>query len=125
MQPSTPCLQSQIGQDRYLRRRRTAQVEAALVLSVIIPWGPVRTAVNGTVVARPARTTLVRPGSVGTSSTAGRGTTPAAPASLARATGAAEDQRFPMSHGPGADQRYVLMTLKACAFCHALPSSRQ
>ena len=38
---------------------------------------------------------------------------------------AAEDQRFPMSQGPGADQRYVLMTPKACAFCHALTSSRQ
>jgi hypothetical protein len=30
------------------------QVEAALVLSVAVRWGPVMTAVNGTLVARPA-----------------------------------------------------------------------
>jgi hypothetical protein len=57
-----------------------------VALSMIVRWGPVKTAVNGTVVARPARTTLVRPGSIGTSSTAGEAR-PAAPASLARAAG--------------------------------------
>ena len=36
-----------------------AQVEAAVVLSVVVRWGPVRTAVNGTVVARPAMTRFV------------------------------------------------------------------
>ena len=66
----TPCSQSQIGQVRYLRRPGTAQVEAPSWLSVIVRWRPVRTAVNGTVVARRARTTFVRPGSVGTSLTA-------------------------------------------------------
>jgi hypothetical protein len=35
-----------------------AQVEAASVLSVVVRWGPVGTAVNGTLVARPARMTL-------------------------------------------------------------------
>src|SRR5919106_5847998 len=49
---STPCLQSQIQQDRHLRRQRTAQVEAAVALAVVVRWGPVRTGVNGTVVAR-------------------------------------------------------------------------
>jgi hypothetical protein len=51
------------------------QVEATEALSVIVRWGPVGTAVNGTVVARSARTTFVGPGSVGTNSTAGRGST--------------------------------------------------
>ena len=60
LEPTTPCLQSQIGHDRYLRGLSAMQVEAAVALSVAIPWGPVRTAVNGTVVARPARTTFVR-----------------------------------------------------------------
>jgi hypothetical protein len=67
----TTCLQSQIGQAAYLRRQGNLQVEATEALSVGVRWGPVRTSVNGTVVARPARTTLVRPGSVGTGSTAG------------------------------------------------------
>jgi hypothetical protein len=49
---STPCLQSQIGQDCHLRRSRMAQVEAAVALSVAVRWGPAGTAVNGTVVAR-------------------------------------------------------------------------
>jgi hypothetical protein len=39
-----------------------AQVEAAVALPVSVRWGPVGTAVNGTVVARPARATLVGPG---------------------------------------------------------------
>jgi hypothetical protein len=54
---STPCSQSQIGPDPHLRQQRTAQVEAALALSVVIRLGPAMTAVNGTLVARPARTT--------------------------------------------------------------------
>jgi hypothetical protein len=32
-----------------------------VVLSVRVRWGPVMTAVNGTLVARPVRTTLVQP----------------------------------------------------------------
>jgi hypothetical protein len=35
-----------------------AQVGAASWLPVIVRWAPVRTAMNGTVVARPARTNL-------------------------------------------------------------------
>jgi hypothetical protein len=65
----TPCLQSQIGPVGHLRLQETAQVEVAVALSVIVRWGPARTAVNGTVVARPA-TTFGMPGCVGTSSTA-------------------------------------------------------
>jgi hypothetical protein len=53
LEPTTPCLQSQIGQDHDLPRYGTAQVEAAVVLSVVVRWGPIMTAVNGTVVARP------------------------------------------------------------------------
>jgi hypothetical protein len=53
----TPCSQSQIGQDRYLLWQQTAQVEAASGLSVVVRWVPVRTAVTGTLVARPVRTT--------------------------------------------------------------------
>jgi hypothetical protein len=49
-----PCLQSQIGLVRYLRRQGTAQVEPAVALSVIVRRGPARTAVNGTLVARQA-----------------------------------------------------------------------
>jgi hypothetical protein len=41
------------------------------MLPVIVRWGPVRTAMNGTIVARLARTTFVECGSVGTNSTAG------------------------------------------------------
>jgi hypothetical protein len=37
--------------------QRTAQVEAASVLAVVVRWGPVRTAVTGTLLARPVRTT--------------------------------------------------------------------
>jgi hypothetical protein len=51
----TSCLQSQIGRGRHLRRYEAAQVEAALALSVVVRWGPVLTAVSGTLVARPAR----------------------------------------------------------------------
>jgi hypothetical protein len=49
----TPCSQSQIEQDCHLARRRTAQVTAVIVLSVGVRSGPVMTAVNGTLVARP------------------------------------------------------------------------
>jgi hypothetical protein len=52
------CLQSQIGQDRHLQRQGTAQVTAGVVLSVGVRSRPVRTAVNGTLVARPVRTTV-------------------------------------------------------------------
>jgi hypothetical protein len=50
---ATPCLQSQIGQDRDLRRQGTVPVEVAVALSRIVRRGPVMTAVNGTFVARP------------------------------------------------------------------------
>jgi hypothetical protein len=52
---STTCLQSQIGRDRYVRRQGTARVEAAVALSVVVRSGPIGTAVNGMLVARPAR----------------------------------------------------------------------
>jgi hypothetical protein len=57
-QASDPCSQSQIGHERYLLWQRTAQVEAPSVLSVVVRWRPVKTDVNGTIVARPVR----RPG---------------------------------------------------------------
>ena len=63
--PSTSCLQSQIGPCRYLRRHGTTQVEAASSLSVVVRPGPLRTAVNGTLVARPVRMTLAHRGAVG------------------------------------------------------------
>jgi hypothetical protein len=53
----TPCSQSQFGQDRYLGKQGSQQVEAVVVLSVAVRSGPLRTAVNGTFVARPARMT--------------------------------------------------------------------
>jgi hypothetical protein len=52
LEPTTPCLQSQIGQDRDLPRQGTAQFGAAVALSVVVRSGPVRTGVNGTLVAR-------------------------------------------------------------------------
>ena len=57
MQPSTPCLQSQIGRGSDLRHSLAPQVRTLVALSAVIRWGPVRTAVNGTLVARPVRTT--------------------------------------------------------------------
>jgi hypothetical protein len=57
----TPCSQSQIGRCPYLRRRGSAQVEAASWLSVVVRSEPFRTAVNGTLAARPARTTMLAP----------------------------------------------------------------
>jgi hypothetical protein len=53
LEPTTPCSQSQIRQGRYLGMWELGQVIAALVLSVVVRCGPVRTAVNGTLVARP------------------------------------------------------------------------
>jgi hypothetical protein len=53
------CLQSQIGRCTDLRGSRTAQVEGFVVLSVAVRSGPFRTAVNGTLVARPSSMTPV------------------------------------------------------------------
>jgi hypothetical protein len=39
-----------------------AQVEAGVALSVAVRWRPVGTAMNGTLVARPVRTTMLPPG---------------------------------------------------------------
>ena len=55
---STTCLQNQFGQDRHLGKRGSAQVTVAMVFSVGVHSVPVATVVNGTVVARPASTTL-------------------------------------------------------------------
>jgi hypothetical protein len=52
----TACLQSQIGRHRHLWTQRTVQVVASPGLSVVVRSGPVETAVNGTLVARPVRT---------------------------------------------------------------------
>jgi hypothetical protein len=53
LEPTTPCLQSQIGRGRNLDEWCSAQVTVAVVLSVVVRSGPVMTAVNGTLVARP------------------------------------------------------------------------
>jgi hypothetical protein len=68
---STTCSQSQIGRRCHLQGWGMAQVEAASQLSVVVRSGPFRTAVNGTLVARPARMTLVHRGAVGSASTGG------------------------------------------------------
>jgi hypothetical protein len=65
-----PACKASSGRCCHLRGRGTSQVEAASWLSVVVCSGPLRAVVNGTLVARPARTTLVGPGSVGTSSAA-------------------------------------------------------
>ena len=70
---ATPCLQSQIGRGRHLARLRTAQVMAAVGLSVGVRLQPLASVVNGTVVARPVRTTVAGPRGVGIRSTAGSG----------------------------------------------------
>src|SRR5215213_10393979 len=57
LEPTTPCLQSQFGRCCHLREWGPALVEHAAGLSVVVCWGPFRTAVNGTLVARPLRTT--------------------------------------------------------------------
>jgi hypothetical protein len=67
----TPCSQSQIGRGRHLREQGTAPVEAVSALSVVVRSGPVRTAVNGTLVARPVRTTSANPDAVGSTLTVG------------------------------------------------------
>jgi hypothetical protein len=67
----TPCSQSQFGHCCHLRGRGTAQAEAASWLSVVVRSGPFRTAVNGTLVARPARMTLAHRGAIGSASTGG------------------------------------------------------
>jgi hypothetical protein len=54
-------LQSQIRPYDDLRRETTPQLETTLALSVVVRWEPVRTAVNGTLVARPVRMTLAAP----------------------------------------------------------------
>ena len=56
LEPTTPCLQSQIGQDRYLWRRWMPQVATAVVLSVGVRMRPLASVANGTLVARQART---------------------------------------------------------------------
>ena len=61
-EPATSCLQSQIGQNRcHLRGWGPALVERAAALSVSDRSAPVETAVNGTLVARPLRTTPSNP----------------------------------------------------------------
>jgi hypothetical protein len=51
---ATSCSQSRIERDGDLPRQRAAQVEGALALSVVVRSGPVVTAGNGTLVARPS-----------------------------------------------------------------------
>ena len=70
-EPATSCLQSQIGQDRYLGAQGSPQVAVGLALSVVVRSGPAMTGVNGTVVARTTRTTFMGLASVGTKSTVG------------------------------------------------------
>jgi hypothetical protein len=36
LEPTTPCLQSQIGHDRHLQKCEAAQVDAASALSVVV-----------------------------------------------------------------------------------------
>jgi hypothetical protein len=69
--PATPCSQGQIGRCCDLRGRGTAQVEATSWLSVVVRSGPFKTAVNGTLVARPVRMTLAHRGAVGSVLTGG------------------------------------------------------
>jgi hypothetical protein len=64
-EPATPCSQSQIGHDCDLRLEKTVQVEEASALSVIVRWEPIKTAVNGTLVARTPRMTPVSGCAVG------------------------------------------------------------
>jgi hypothetical protein len=71
MEPATPCSQSQIRQDCDLRLERTVQVEEASALSVVVHWVPSKTAVNGTLMARPPRMTPVFGCAVGSTLIAG------------------------------------------------------
>jgi hypothetical protein len=66
----TTCLQSQIGQDRHLRSWGTAHIEGAVALSVVVRSGPIMTAGNCTVVARP-EDNLGRPVAAGSTLTIG------------------------------------------------------
>jgi hypothetical protein len=68
---ATPCSQSQIGQDRHLRKQEAAQVDIALALSVTVCSGPVVTAVNGTLVARSVTMPFAHRGAVGSALTGG------------------------------------------------------
>jgi hypothetical protein len=68
-EPATPCSQSQFGRTHHLRRCGVAQVGAAWVLSVVVRWAPIRTAVNGTLVARPPRMTPLSGCTVGSTLT--------------------------------------------------------
>jgi hypothetical protein len=94
----TTCLQSQIGEDHYLRKQGTAQVEAAVALSVVVRSGPVRTAVNGTLVARPVRTDPVHRGAVG--STFDRKVRPVLDDQLPRWQGSKEPRQRPRWEPP-------------------------
>jgi hypothetical protein len=62
-------LQSQIGQLRHLQRCDAAQVGAGSALSVVVRSGSFRTAVNGTLVARPPRMTPISSCAVGSTLT--------------------------------------------------------
>jgi hypothetical protein len=57
---STTCLQSQIRRDRDLERWGPALLTGAMVVSVGVRWGPLVTAVNGTLVARPVLASLIQ-----------------------------------------------------------------
>ena len=85
MDEATSCLQSQIGQDLYLSHRGATQVMPDVVLSVAVRLGPVMAAVNGTLVARPARTTWLGAAAMGSSFSDGGGPSRATRASLATA----------------------------------------
>jgi hypothetical protein len=82
-EPATSCLQSQIGQDRYLGAQGSPQVAVGVALSVVVRSGPAMTGVNGTVVARTTRTTFMGLASKVPSRPLGEARPPATPASLA------------------------------------------
>jgi hypothetical protein len=67
----TPCSQSRIGQDGYLGSWRAAQLTAVGVLSMVVRSEPVVTVVNGMLVARPVRATLVQLAGAGSAATVG------------------------------------------------------
>jgi hypothetical protein len=71
LEPTTPCLQSQIGQDRHLRRQGNSAGRASLMLSVAVRPGPVMTAVNGTLVARRPGNPIAEGDAVGSACTIG------------------------------------------------------
>jgi hypothetical protein len=51
----TACLQSQIGHCHHLQGQGVAQIVGVVALSVVVLSEPARTALNGTLVARPVR----------------------------------------------------------------------